>query len=269
MITKAGGKERKLMISDFKNRLVQEVLRRILSCVYEPIFDEHSHGFRPGRSCHTALRDVRKNFKGSKWIIEGDISSFFDEVSHNKIVELLSRKIKDERFLSLIRKGLKSRILLPVAGSITTELGVPQGGVISPLLSNVMLHELDIFMRELHKEYNVGDQRPHSKEYRRMSRQNKSRKKARSVGLTPTNMMSDDYRRLAYVRYADDLIVGLATSRNEAFIIKSRIDEFLKTLELKLNHEKTLITDVSPSTHKKAENKACFLGYEIRMHPGV
>lgn len=248
---------------------MQEVLRRILSAIYEPIFDQHSHGFRPSRSCHTALRDIRKNFKGSKWIIEGDISRFFDEVSHNTLIKLLEQKIKDPRFIKLIKTGLKVKIILPEKGSMYNDLGVPQGGVLSPLLSNVYLHELDKFMKELHKEYNIGLQRPASMEYRRIAKRLQSRKKARDLGLRPSEMTSDLFKRLSYVRYADDFLIGLSLSRSESYVVRSRVETFLNGLGLRLDLDKTQITDVSPSNHRKPSHKVSFLGYEIGIHKGV
>jgi len=171
-IPKADGKRlRPLTIPNFRDRLVQEVLRKLLSSIYEPCFNIHSHGFRPGRSCHTALRDVRKNFKGCKWILEGDISCFFDTVSHSQLISLLQKKIKDERIISLIFKGLKTKILVPETGEVIhPDSSVPQGGILSPLLSNIYLHELDKYMDASIKEFNVGTKRPHSPEYRRVAR---------------------------------------------------------------------------------------------------
>lgn len=116
-IPKADGKRlRPLTIFNFRDRLVQEVFRKLLSSIYEPCFNLHSHGFRPGRSCHTALRDVRKNFKGCKWILENDISCFFDTVLHSQLIFLLQKKIKYERIISLIFKRLKVKILVLETG---------------------------------------------------------------------------------------------------------------------------------------------------------
>lgn len=271
LIPKADGRLRPLTIPDFHNRLVQEVLRRILACIYEPSFDIHSHGFRPGRSCHTALRDVRKNFKGCKWILEGDIASFFDTISHQTLKGLLTKKIKDDRFIGLIYQGLKAKILIPYSGElIHPKTGVPQGGVLSPLLSNIYLDPLDKYMAKVSKEFNVGLQRPQSNLYRAAVRRLKSRKAARKLGLRPCDMMSDTFKRMAYVRYADDFIIGLACSRAEAQALKNKLKRFLWVqLNLQLNETKTVLTDVSPKEHFATRKQAAFLGYVIRMHKGV
>lgn len=271
-IPKADGKRlRPLTIPNFRDRLIQEVLKKLLSSIYEPCFDIHSHGFRPGRSCHTALRDVRKNFKGCKWILEGDISCFFDTVSHSRLILLLQKKIKDERIISLISKGLKAKILVPETGEIILpDSGVPQGGIISPLLSNIYLHELDKYMKAYIKELNVGTERPYSLEYRRVSRNLKSRKAAKKLGLTPSDMLSDKFMRMKYVRYADDFIVGLICSRTKALKIKNHIKTFLKErLYLELNDSKTLLTDVAPRKHFNHTSQVNFLGYLISMHRGI
>ena len=268
---KADGRPRPLTIPDFHNRLVQEVLRRILACIYEPCFNEHSHGFRPGRSCHTALRDVRKNFKGCKWILEGDISSFFDTLSHTTLKQLLRLKIEDDRFISLVYQGLKSKILVPSQGELIHPItGVPQGGVLSPLLSNIYLDLLDKYMAKESKELNVGRARPQSNLYRAAVRRLKSRKAAGKFGLRANDMMSDKFKRMAYVRYADDFIIGLACSRADAQALKNRLKQFLRDeLNLQLSETKTLLTDVSPTEHFATRNMASFLGYTIGMHKGV
>lgn len=111
--------------------------------IYEPSFKETSHGFRPGRSQHTALREIRKNFGGVIWLVEGDISKCFDMIEHQRLIQILETRISDKRFIQLIAAGLKARIFLPEGKTVDTNAGVPQGGVLSPLLSNIYLHELD------------------------------------------------------------------------------------------------------------------------------
>ena len=261
-IPKPGGGKRPLGIPDIQDRLVQEVIRRVLSSIYEPIFSPYSHGFRPGRSCHTALRNVRKSFKGTKWMIEGDISKFFDTVNHDKLITLLRNKINDERLLNLIYAGCKSKIIMPDSGSITNDRGVPQGGVVYPLLANIYLHELDMLMHKFIDERNIGFQRPHNSEYRRYVRKHGYRN-ARKTKLKASDYTSDKYKRFSYVRYADDFIIGMCDTRQEALQVKSLIADFLSNeLNLLLNQDKTLITD----TTKKATK---FLGYLIHIHSGV
>ena len=118
-------------------------MKNILEQIYEPLFSDTSYGFRPGRSQITALRNIRKNFGGVIWFIEGDITQYFDTVNHETLMNLLQEKIRDTKFLRLIREGLKARILLPDGKLICPETGVPQGGILSPLLSNIYLHQLD------------------------------------------------------------------------------------------------------------------------------
>lgn len=254
MIPKTSGGKRPLGIPTIKDRLVQDVLRRILSSIYEPTFNIHSHGFRPEKSCHSALGDIRKNFKGCKWLIEGDISKFFDSVSHKKLIEILKERIDDDRLLSLIYKGCKATILLPNSGSIKNKRGTPQGGILSPLLSNIYLDKFDKFMMKLEEKHNRGRQRKESLIYRQT---------ARKLGFNPTDMMDPNYRRLKYVRYADDFIIGLACNKEIALQIKNEIKDYLFTeLQLFLDDRKTKLTDCR-------KNMGHFLGYTIGMHKGI
>jgi len=261
-IPKSNGDKRPLGIPNFKDRLVQEVIRRILNSIYDPVFSSRSHGFRPGRSCHTALRHIRKDFKGTKWLIEGDISKFFDKVDHQILDKLLRKKIKDERFLNLIYSGCKAKIILPEGGAIKSELGTPQGGVLSPLLANVYLHELDIKINEIIKDNTRGRQRKHCNDYRRYASKF-GRRAARSQGLYPSDPMDPYFRRCSYVRYADDFIVGFIGTYLQAETIREFISCFLaKELSLSLNLEKTQIINFG-------SKYTSFLGYKIKSHPGV
>lgn len=270
-IPKGENTNRPLTIPNFEDRLVQEVLRILLSVIYEPCFSKHSHGFRTGRSCHTALRDVRKNFKGCKWILEGDISGFFDKVSHSTLISILKKKIKDDRIISLINKGLKAKILVPKTGEvIDSKRGLTQGGVLSPLLSNIYLNEFDKYMECYIKKFNVEVKRPQNNEYRKIVRKFKSRKVAIQMGLRPTDMLSNSFKRLRYVRYADDFLVGFICDRCEALIIKNHIKNFLREhLHLELKNYKMILRDVAPRKHFNYTSQARFLGYLISMHSGI
>ena len=157
-------KKRPLGIPSFNDKLLQEVIRMILESIYEDTFSTHSHGFRPHRSCHTALLEVKKRFTGVKWFVEGDIKGCFDNVDHHVLVDILRRRIKDEHFISLIWKFLKAGYMENWVYH-NTYSGTPQGSIISPILANIYLNELDAFMDEYAKRFNTGKCRRHSKAY--------------------------------------------------------------------------------------------------------
>ena len=158
---------RPLGIPPFKDRIIQEVVRTILEVIYEPIFSNHSHGFRPGRSCHTALRHVKQKSNGFSWAIEGDIKGFFDNIDHKILLSLLNKKIKDPRFISLINKMLKTKVKEEGSKTTISQIGSPQGSILSPLLSNIMLHEFDLFMENYISKYNRGKDRKINPDYNR------------------------------------------------------------------------------------------------------
>jgi RNA-directed DNA polymerase len=258
-IAKRDGKsKRPLGIPTGDDKLVQEVCRIILERIYEPIFKDNSHGFRPRRSCHTALKQIRSNWKSMKWIIEFDIKSFFDSMNHEVMIELLSKKIDDKRFIKLIKSMLKAGYLEDWR-YYSTFSGAPQGGVISPILSNIYLHELDAYMEEMTKEFSKGRKRRRNPAYRRIEdtkyrlkkKMNQLEKKQELIKemksldkeqkLIPSYDMYDrEYRRLRYCRYADDFIVGIIGTKREAEEIKDKVGQFLQSkLKLKLAEEKT------------------------------
>lgn len=267
-IPKANGKLRPLGIPSWTDKLVQETMRLILEAYYEPKFSIHSHGFRPDKGCHTALQEIVKTGKGTTWFIEGDIKGCFDNIDHEILLEIIGWNIKDAKFLKLLREMLK-------AGYVEdwkyrdTHSGTPQGGVISPLLSNIFLNELDKFVeRELLPQYNRGDRKPENPDYRRIKKQAYT---AREKGQTElaeelgkiqrtinSSVSTPEYRRLRYVRYADDFILCLIGTKAEAKEIKECIRDFLATIKLTMSEEKTLIT------HAASEN-ARFLGYHLRV----
>ena len=154
-IQKKNGKLRPLGLPVFADKLVQEAIRMILEAIYEPIFSIYSHGFRPGKSCHTALAMIKHEFTGAKWFIEGDIKGCFDNIDHSTLIGVLNRKIKDARFLNLIRMFLKSGYMEDWDFHETYS-GCPQGGIISPILANVYLNELDRYITQLKKEFDHG-----------------------------------------------------------------------------------------------------------------
>lgn len=240
----------------------------ILEAYYEPQFFKHSHDFRPGRGCHTALQSIYNNAKGTIWFIEGDIKGCFDNISHQVLLDILQEKIHDNRFIRLIEEMLKAGYLEDWTRYDTLS-GTPQGGVISPILSNIYLDRLDKWVEEtLLKEYTRGQRRSnpeHSRIRARMSLQRKLGKKeeARELRKQMQQLPSIDtndpnYRRIKYIRYADDFLIGFVGPKAEAQEIKERLRTFLHDqLKLEMSEEKTLITHA-------ATESARFLGYELQ-----
>ena len=267
-IPKKSGKLRPLGIPSFRDKLLQEVMRLILEALYEPTFLDSSHGFRPGRSCHTALVQVKTTCKGTNWVIEGDIQGFFDNIAFDKLIEILSRRIGDGRFLNLIRLFLQAgymenqKIFHPLTGA-------PQGGLVSPILANIYLHELDEFMQKLSEKYSTkATSRNRYQPYRKLVEQRfRAREKGdyrraddilKQMRQLPTQDFCDpNYIRVKYTRYADDFLVMMMGSKNLAQQIRDEIRDFLKMeLQLELSTEKTHITNLG-------EQRVRFLGYEI------
>lgn len=268
-IPKTNGKLRPLGIPTWTDKLLQEVMRSILEAYYEPQFSPHSHGFRPDRGCHTALKEIFIVWKGTKWFIEGDIKGCFDNIDHEVLLSILREKIHDGRFVNLVGDLLKAGYLERWNYRPTLS-GTPQGGIISPILSNIYLDRLDKFVEQtLIPEYNRGTIRKDSREYRKIvERLRWATKRGDDEGTLKTLRKSlhklpskdhfdPDYRRLRYIRYADDFLLGFAGPKDEAEEIKNRIGDFLRDqLKLEMSPEKTLITHASTSFAK-------FLGYEI------
>ena len=158
-IPKKNGKLRPLGIPSGTDKMVQEVCKTILERIYEPIFSDYSHGFRPKKSCYTALEQVKKIWTGTKWFIEFDIKGFFDNMNHDIMIRLLEKKIDDNRFIKIIKGMLKAGYLDDWTYHDTYS-GTPQGGIISPILSNIYLHELDCYVERLIGEFSKGKKRP-------------------------------------------------------------------------------------------------------------
>ena len=269
-IPKKNGKLRPLGLPSWSDKLVGEVVRLLLEAYYEPGFSDLSHGFRKGRGCHTALRKIHDTWTGTVWFIEGDISDCFGSLDHEILLGILAEKIQDQRFLRLIRNMMKAGYLEDWEYHDTLS-GVPQGGTVSPILSNIYLHKLDEFVeQELIPQYTRGALRKGNPEYWRVrARQNRARKRgdraaARALKkqlrtLPSADPMDPGYRRLKYARYADDHILGFTGPKAEAEEIKARLARFLReTLGLELNQQKTLIT------HARSQ-PARFLGYHVRI----
>lgn len=268
-------KLRPLGIPTFTDKLVQEVLRMILEAVYEPIFLDVSHGFRPKRSCHTALKQLRREFNGTRWFVEGDIKGCFDNINHAVLVGLLSNKIKDARITKLIYKFLKAGYLENWQYHKTYS-GTPQGGIISPILANIYLHELDKFVMKLKSEFDTPGVGQITPEYRELHNEIKRlshrltkvtgeeremvlaeyKSKRQKLMTIPCTAQTD--KKLKYVRYADDFLIAVKGNREDCQWIKSKLAEFIgDTLKMELSEDKTLITHSSKC--------ARFLGYDVRV----
>jgi len=187
-IPKKNGKLRPLGLPDWSGKLVGEVVRLLLEAYYEPAFSDRSHGFRKGRGCHTALREVRDAWTGTTWFIEGDISDCYGSLDHQILLSILAEKIDDQRFLRLVRNMLKAGYLEDWIRHDTLS-GVPQGGVVSPILSCIYLDKLDKFVeQELIPQYTRGASRTLNPEYRetanrlRNARRRGDRAQARELG---------------------------------------------------------------------------------------
>lgn len=269
-IPKRSNGKRPLGMPTWEDKLLQEVMRMLLEAYYEPQFSDNSHGFRPGRGCHTALMQIKRTCRGTIWFIEGDISACFDSFDHEVLLSILKRNIHDGRFIELVRRLLKAGYMEDWKWEETLS-GTPQGGIISPLLANIYLNELDNFVDEwLIPENTKGEKRGRNPDYRhyeykrRVAKDNGDRKAYKAYGRKLQSMPRMDthdpfYRRLRYVRYADDFILAFAGPKHEAERLKAQVSEYLREiLKLQMSEEKTLITN----GRSKA---ASFLNYDIKI----
>ena len=267
-IDKPKGGKRPLGLPVWSDKVVQDIIRSILEAYYEPQFSKHSHGFRPKRGCHTALKEIDEVWQGTKWLIEGDIKGCFDNIDHTLLMNILRENIHDNRFLRLIEGALKAGYCEEWKYHPSLS-GSPQGGIVSPILSNIYIDRLDRFVQDtVIPEYTRGTRRKEGEEYRRLhslstyyrntgriERAEELRKAMQQYPSVDPN--DEEYRRLRYVRYADDFLLGYAGTLAEATEIKEKIAAFLRTqLNLTLSADKTLITHASTG-------RARFLGYEI------
>jgi len=267
-ILKKNGKLRPLGILTWTDKLLQEAIRLILEAYYEPQFSPHSHGFRPERGCHTALREMEQTWTGTKWYVEGDIAQCFDRLDHQVLIKILREKLHDNRFIRLIQQLLEAGYLEEWTYHPTMS-GSPQGGVVSPMLSNIYLDQLDKYVeQEVLPMYTQGEKRQRNpvyntlrvreQYYRKRNNQEKAQELRKQRQCLPErDPLDPNYRRLRYVRYADDFCLGLAGPKEEAEEIKEKLKTFLRDhLKLELSQEKTLMTHASTHT-------AHFLGYEL------
>ena len=275
-IPKRNGQMRPLGIPSFKDKLVQDAIRQILEAIYEPIFSTHSHGFRTDRSCHTALKEISRSFRSTKWFVEGDIKGCFDNIDHAVLLSILSDKIKDTKFINLIGKFLK-------AGHMEnwqyhkTYSGTPQGGILSPILANIYLHELDKKVEAMQKKFNEPAKYAYTPAYGKKVRdiaklrnlygkcdddteRKELLKQIHKLEIEKRKLPYKDAsdKKIVYVRYADDFIIGISGSREDAECVKRELTLFVaERLKLELSDEKTKITHSSENAH--------FLGYDINV----
>ena len=265
-ISKPTGGERTLRIAPPRDKIVQEAIRLILNAVFEPIFLNTSHGFRPNRSCHTALEDISIRWTGLTWAIEGDIYKCFDTIDHGLLMIIIEEKIQDREFTKLIRKSLKAGYF-----EFTTykanAIGTPQGSIISPILANIFMHQLDLYVESLAKEFNKGYRSSTSKNSRSFEYQISKYRKAGDFtkvkeliklrnSSSSINTHDPDFKKLDYVRYADDWVIGVKGSFDDAKLILSKVKCKLLEMKLNLNTDKTKITNLY-------NERVLFLGVEI------
>ena len=273
-IPKKNGKLRPLGIMSTDDKLVQEVVRMLLEAIYEPTFSRQSHGFRPKKSVHTALMQVKKSFTGVNWIVEGDIKACFDNFDHHVLIDLLRRRITDEAFINLIWKFLKAGYMEQWEYNCTYS-GTPQGSGISPICANIYLSELDSFLMRYKESYDREPaRRKTTKEYEKASRRYKKARKALELAEESTPEMvaefkaarkgkmsqhyhdpfEQGYKKIQYNRYADDFVIGVIGSKKDAMEIKENVKVFLRdVLHLEMSDEKTKVTH---SSKKVMENEA-------------
>ena len=267
-IPKPNGTTRALGIPTGPDKLLQEVIRMILEAYYEPQFSDSSHGFRPGRGCHTALSEVANIWKGTRWFVEGDIKGCFDNIDHDVLLSVLGERLHDNRFLRLLKYLLKAGYVEDWKHGRTLS-GTPQGGIVSPILANIYLDRLDKFVENvLTPAHTRGQARRRNPAWAALNGQawyhGKQGHRAKALALRKQmqQLPSGDpydpgYRRLRYVRYADDFVLGFTGPKAEAEQIKESLETFLSnSLKLELSREKTLITHATSQAAK-------FLGYEL------
>ena len=256
-IKKKNGKARVLIMPSPKDKIVQEAMRTLLELIFEPQFSESSHGWRPNKSCSTALKQIKYKFGSTKWLIEGDIKDKFPNVNHKILTSLISKKVDDQPFIDLIYKYLRTGYGEHPKQIQYPKIGLMQGGILSPLLANIYMDQFDLWMENKILEFSKGTRRKANPAYTKMIRSSYSVNKT-----IPTGIANDpNYRRLAYTRYGDDFLIGAISSKQECLILRNQIKEFLwDNLELTLNLDKTKITHATKSS-------ALFLGYVIHISP--
>jgi len=270
MIPKAKSVQlRPLAIGSPRDKIVQKALQLVLESIWEPQFLNSSHGFRPGRSVHSALLPIYLRGNNYSWVIQGDITKCFDKIPHSLIMEKISKQIGDPRYLELLSKFLNAGIKTSERSLIKPDLGTPQGGILSPILANIILHELDSYMDKTELKFRKGVTRKQHPAYSKIKHLRKKAILSRAsiselkyllkqqFQTTMVDYRDPNFRRLMYIRYADDFIILIEGTVNEAHMIKNNVKELLWShCRLELNDSKTTISNLS-------DNKFKFLGAEI------
>lgn len=251
-IPKPGKKTtRSLGIISPRDKIVQTAMLKVLEPIYEPVFKDCSHGFRPNKSCHTALRALKQKFSNVTWAIEGDISKCYDSIDHDILIRILKKRIQCDKTIALIKRSLKTpfkendQMIWPKKGTL-------QGSPLSPLLCNIYLHEMDLYVEDLKKSFDRGKQRKKLKKYRsiqyKLEKKDLNLSEIKSLRVIQRKLKSKDpmdlsFRRFYYIRYADDFVIGIIGSKNECVKIHEDLGIFLtKTLSLNLSLSKTSIS---------------------------
>jgi nicotine oxidoreductase len=256
MIPKVGKPgERPLTMASPREKVVQKAMALVFHEIFESKFLDYSHGFRPGRSCHSALQMVDRTFRGGKWVIEADLTKCFDRIPHKKLLDVLSRQIQCSKTLASVSSGLKAGHIFLGTVVQSGDIGTPQGSILSPLLSNIYLHELDQFMHVLVEQNTMGKTRRKNPEYRKIQAEiaklhgnpeQQSLLRRKLWQIPSKDQMDPSFRRLAYVRYADDFVICITGPRQLAVDVLGQVERFLgEQLGLELNREKTLLTKFS------------------------
>lgn len=264
-------KKRRLVINSPRNKIIQEGFRGILSTIYEPLFSNYSYGFRQNRGTHNALKHV-KSWKDISWLICLDIEKCFDKINREKLISILKLKIDDQRFFEVINKFFNSKILDVTVKTGNTNEGVSQGSILSPILSNIYLNELDNFIENLMLEFFKGKRRKRNEEYRRatdlrssknktVSEKNRKLKIARKQKITFSDLRDPNFKRIKYARYADDFVIGISSDKKFAKQIMDKVKVFLKTqLYLNVSEDKSSLLSI-------VHRQAFFLGFLLKKTP--
>ena len=257
-IPKPKGGTRSLGIASPRDKIVQAAMMLALEALFEPSFSVHSHGFRPNRGCHTALGEIKRTFTSVNWFVEGNISKCFDSFDHKLLVHAVEARINDQGFSDLLWKSLKAGYMFQHQ-YFDSEIGTPQGSVLSPLLCNIYLDQFDLWLEDYKNSYNLGTRRRINPLWRRMTR-NGNLAEVHKLHISSRMAEDSNYKRLFWVRYADDFIIGIIGPKSDCLKVRGDLTNFLSKIGMKLSVEKTKIT------HARDE-MAHFLGTDIRITP--